>query len=53
MNPDEFVKGKRLMDPVTGREESYEELEKNTMSSKRMKMELSEIEHKESAGGNV
>jgi len=46
MSPDSFVKGKRLIDPVTGRLEgeeksdnSYEMLEKSSVSSKRSKLE--------------
>jgi hypothetical protein len=46
MSPNSFIKGKRLIDPVTGRvegddkfDDSYEMLEKSSVSSKRSKQD--------------
>jgi hypothetical protein len=46
MSPNSFIKGKRLIDPVTGRvegddksDDSYEMLERSSVSSKRSKFD--------------
>ncbi len=66
MNQNEFVRGKRLIDPVTGRvegdnddgegnssDESREQIEKRSVNSKRSKIMDQEIDMKSDSGSQM